>query len=438
MFIRNVFMTLSTEFFTLGGNFLAGILLARGLSVPERGIMVLVMSLPWTVASLANLGLPQANIYLVGRKKYDPKTVLGSSLAAALGLGLLTVLGMLAMRETILNTALRGLPPEYYPLLLALIPLLLVDGVLLSILRARQRFDLFNLRRLASTLFLLVGFSSALLLARGGLNLVVWVYLGATLLLVAAGVLLTRREVPLTLRLDLHFTGDSLRFGFKSYLQNLAGALTYRLDVYLLAFFLAPEQVAFYAVATALAEVAWYIPDTVGVVLFPRLSNAPVEEVYAITARVCRNAIFITVIVVLVMAGLSWFLVPLIYGAAYVSSVQPLLILLPGIVFMGIYKVLTRNYSSRNRQQVSIVAAVTALIINVILNLILIPRWGVAGAALASTLGYTSAGLTLLAFFIKDSGFSWTEVLLPKGAELLGHVQWAKSALHGRWNKVRV
>jgi O-antigen/teichoic acid export membrane protein len=209
----------------------------------------------------------------------------------------------------------------------------------------------------------------------------------------------------------------------------LAGALTYRLDVYLLAFFLAPEQVAYYAIATALAEIAWYIPDTVGLVLFPRLSHMPHQEIHTITARVCRSTVSLTLIVVLVIGSVSWFFVPFIYGAAYKASVAPLLILLPGIVIMGIYKVLTRNYSSIDRQQVSIAAAFTALALSLGLNLLLIPLWGVSGAALASTLGYTAAGLMMMVAFRRDSGLSYSDMLLPRISEITGHLRWARSNL---------
>jgi O-antigen/teichoic acid export membrane protein len=429
LFIRSVLLTLSTELFAVGGNFLIGVMLARGLSVPERGIMVLVMSLPWTVAGLANLGLPQANIYLIGRKKYSLPSVLGNALAVAFLAGGLAVLALWLFKDAVLSTALRGLPEAYYLPLLLLVPLLLVDGVLLSILRARQRFGLFNLRRLASTAFLLVGFGGALLVLRGSLSLLVWVYLGATLLMALLSLVLVRREAPLRLEYTPGLASASLRFGMKSYLQNLAGALTYRLDVFLLAFFLSPEQVAYYAIATAVAEVAWHIPDTVGVVLFPRLSNTPVEQIHAITARVLRNTLAALLLVIAAMAGVSWFLVPFIYGAAYTASVLPLLILLPGILVMGIYKVIGRNYSSQDRQQVTILAAFLALGLNLGLNLILIPLWGVTGAALASTFGYSAAGLVMLAVFRRDTGFGWSELLLPRLSEITGHLRWARAAL---------
>jgi O-antigen/teichoic acid export membrane protein len=438
MFIRNVFFTLSTELLTVGGNFLVGILLARGLSVPERGVMALVMALPWTVASLANLGLPYANIYMIGRKKLPAKAILGTSLILAVLLGLLAVGSMLALRSTLLSTALKGLPSEYYPLLLVLIPLLLVDGVLLSIMRARQRFDLYNLRRLAASLLLLAGFSGILLFFRAGLQAVVWVYVGVTILLVVISIILTRRDVPISMEFDRQVVGPSFRFGMKSYLQNFAGALNYRLDIYLLAFFMAPEQVAYYAIATAVAEVAWLAPNTIGLVLTPRLSNAPLEEVHAITARVCRNTLFLTLGVVVLLGAVSWFLIPVFYGVAYSASVIPLLVLLPGIVFMAVYKVLTRNYTSRDRQQVTIVAAFTGLLINVGLNLVFIPIWGVVGAAFASTISYTVAGLLLLGFFLRESRLSWQEALLPKRNELQGHYKWARMVLLNQWGRAKV
>ena len=88
--------------------------------------------------------------------------------------------------------------------------------------------------------------------------------------------------------------------------------------------------------------------------------------------------------------------------------------------------------------QVSILVSGIALILNVGLNVILIPRWGVAGAAVASTVSYTVAGATLLMFFLADSKLSWQQVLLPKRNELVGHLHWAKERLQRQRQRVRI
>ena len=429
MFIRDVFLTFSTQIAALLGNFLVGVILARALSVPERGIMVLVMTLPVTVASFANLGLPQANIYMIGRRKIDAQTVLGNALVGVTILGLLVVVGLSFFRELLQNEVLKGIPHIFWFPLLALVPFLLMDSVLLSILRARQRFDLFNLRLLASPLLMLLGFFTVLVIFRGSLNLAIRVYIGLMAVLVLIGFFLTRRVIPIRPTFRRQLTQDSVRFGLKSYLQNLFGALNYRLDVYLLAFFLAPAQVAFYGVATSLAEIAWYVPDSVGMVLYPRLSQSEEQDIDQITARVCRTTIAITAMIVLGLFATGWFIVPLIYGQAYAAVIPPLLALLPGIIVMALYKVLTRSFTSRDRQEISIFAASVALLFNIGLNLILIPRWGVVGAGVSSTVSYSLAGFILLFFFLRASELSWRDVLFPRGKELLGHLQWAKETL---------
>jgi O-antigen/teichoic acid export membrane protein len=435
VFIRNVFYTFSTEIFSLGATFLTGVVLARALTTSERGLMALVMTFPMIVASFAHLGLSQANIYLVGRKKQDAAMVFGNALVIAIVAGLLCVVILNLVKDFALPTVLKGLPPEYWLPLILLVPALLIDIVTLSTLRARQLFGLYNLRRLVTSVSMFIGFVIVLVIGRGGLLAATSVYIAITIFMVVFSLILVKKEVTLTLTFNRRLTGALLRFGSKSYLQNLVGVLNYRLGIFLLAYYLGPEQVAFYAVAAALAEVAWYFPNSVGVVLFPRLSKVPPEEMHRITARVCRDTLTITGIIVVGMLAASWLFVPLVYGAPYRASVLPLLILLPGVISMGIFKVLTRNFTSRNRQQISILASSVALALIISLNLILIPRWGVEGAAFASTIGYTAAGMVLLTFFLRDSKLLWQEVLLPRRSELVGHLYWAKERFQERWER---
>ena len=81
---------------------------------------------------------------------------------------------------------------------------------------------------------------------------------------------------------------------------------------------------------------------------------------------------------------------------------------------MALYQLLTRNFTSRGKQQVNILAAVVALSLNVGLNLFLIPRYGISGAALANGLSYGTAALTLLIAFVRDSGHSVAETLVVR------------------------
>jgi O-antigen/teichoic acid export membrane protein len=160
------------------------------------------------------------------------------------------------------------------------------------------------------------------------------------------------------------------------------------------------------------------VPDALGTVLFPRLAGASEERAHAATAEVCRLT------VAAVGAGALGFVVfgptvvPLLFGERFAGAIAPMLVLLPGILMMSLYLILSRNFTSRNRQQVNIAAAALALGINVGSNLWLIPHWGIVGAAVASCLSYGIAALVLLVAFVRDARLPVSRVLLLRPAEI--------------------
>jgi stage V sporulation protein B len=417
-FFRNVLGTLATEVWIVSLNFLAGVIIARLLPPEERGVLALVMLLPVTLAYLADFGISQAIVYLLGRKKRPLRAVAANGIALALLLGSGAAVIVWLARGLLFQSFLSDVPESYFYLVLGLMPILLVDAYLLAILRGQQLFALFNFRRLLSPIFLLVGVALLIGVAGWGTRGAVIAFVASTLvsLVVSAG--MVSRLVPLSFSLNRALAREAVGFGLKSYLQNLVGHLNYRLDVYMLALFLPPTQVAFYAIATSVAELAWYIPNSVGMVLFPKLSAETGNRIHELTAEVTRHTVLVTGLASIVILGLGWVLIPLVYGSAYSPATTPLLILMPGILAMAVYKVLSRNFTSRDRQQVSILAASLALILNVVFNLYFIPRAGMVGAATASLLSYTASAVILVTVFRKETGIPLAHVLFIQRTDL--------------------
>jgi len=417
-FFRNVLGTFATEILTVGLNMLLGILTARLLGPEQRGILTLLMTLPLTLVHFADLGISQANIYLIGRRKRPAEVILTNSLAIALGISFIIVAVLWLLRDLVLSTLLRGLPAPYFGVVLLLLPLLLLYTYWMAILRAWERFRLVNLLLLLMPLALLLCMTPALLLSGGAFKWAVAAYLGGSLLTIGVSLLVVGRQVRQQSAgghrlFDACLARESLSFGLKSYVQNLAGHLAYRLDIYLMALFLAPRDVAFYSIAVSIAELAWYIPNSVGIVLFPKLSNEAEERVHPLTAEICRHTFVITLLATVGVTAAGIIGIPLLYGVEYRPAILPLLALGPGIVLMSLYKVLTRNFSSRNRQQVSVIVALIGLALNVVLNVWLIPRLGTAGAALASSIAYTVMSVMLLIAFQRESQLTWRQIALP-------------------------
>ena len=320
-----------------------------------------------------------------------------------------------------LDNLLPGLPAPYFAAILLLLPLLLLYTYWIAILRAWERFRLVNVLLLVMPVSLLVFMTPALLLFRdpgSGMGWVTAAYLLGSLLAIGVGLFVVARQVRLQSPgaanvFDRRLAGESLSYGLKSYLQNLMGHLTYRLDIYLVALFLDPRDVAFYSIAVSIIELAWYVPNSIGIVLFPKLSNETEERIHPLTAEVCRHTFVITLVATVGVTGVGIVGIPLLYGADYRPAILPLLALGPGVVVMSLYKVLTRNFSSRNRQQVSVVTALIGLVLNAALNVLLIPRLGTTGAALASSCAYVVMSVVLLIAFQRESQLTWCQIALP-------------------------
>jgi len=412
-FIKAVIGTFSTEIGVHLLGFVTTILIVRNLPPADFGIFSLIMSFSFTLCYLSSAGLPQAIIFFIGKRKEPLEKIVGISffLFFCIAIGIATI-GYI-FKDYPLNSFLRELPSRYFLPLLILYIFILFDSFLMSITRGLQKFLLFNVRRFLTPVGNLLGVCLVLLVFGLSLRSVVTVFISIS---VALTVWFFVKVISIT-SFQLHFNWTSVKsffsYGIKSYLQILTGHLIYQIDIYIIAYLLGAKQVAFYSIAVGMATLLWYIPNTVGVVLFPTLSSVQNEqEIHLFSGQVCRNTLLITAVGAICLGLVGKFLISLFYGAQYIPSVNAMLLILPGIVAMSIYKVLTRNFSSRNRQQVSIMAAGISLVVNIFLNFALIPKYGIEGAALASTVSYILAGAILVVMLRFESDMPFRKILL--------------------------
>ncbi|MBN2570307.1 MAG: oligosaccharide flippase family protein, partial [Deltaproteobacteria bacterium] len=414
--------TFSTEIGIRLLAFTTRIVIVRNLSPSDFGAFSLFMSFSLTLGYLSNLGLPQAIVYFIGKGKAPVEKMVGTYLFLFLCIGLSVVSGSYMLRDFPLRSFLKELPPYYYLPLLLFYFFTLLDAFLQSLIRGLKKFGLFNVRRLLTPVGNLFGVLVILLLSGLTLRSVIIVSLSVNVLLT---IILTMKVLSITsFRFDLHWLTirSLLRYGILSYLQLIVAHLIYQADLYMIAYLLDAQQVAFYSIAVGVATLLWFLPDTIGIVLFPALSSIENEnQIHSFSAQVCRNTLLITTLGALGLGLIGKYVIVLFYGVHYLKSVNAMLILLPGIVSMSSYKVLTRNFSSRNRQQVSIIAAGISLLLNIGLNWYWIPKYGIEGAAVASTITYTLAGVILIGKVKMESNLPLRKILLVDKTDIVSY-----------------
>jgi len=204
---------------------------------------------------------------------------------------------------------------------------------------------------------------------------------------------------------------ESIVYGLKIYLGNLVQFLNYRLDMFLVSFFMGVRFVGFYSIAVSLAELIWYFPDSFATMLFPRVSSSSEKENNRFTPLVTRNVALLLLIEILFILVTGRFVVWLLYGEGFFPSLRPFYFLLPGVLILGFGKILSADLAGRGKPVINAYISIVALFINISLNIYLIPKMGMSGAALASTISYTVTGILTIIYFIKLTGCKLSKIL---------------------------
>lgn len=397
---------------------ITGVILARWLGPHDRGLLALVLLLPSTVLTLVKLGVSQATVFFINRKEASVDQVASNSVLLALGLGIGSAIAVWLLRDNLLHTVLGDVPAWALLLALVRVPLLLLDNYLYSILQATGQFGVYNRRLLQSEALRLVLVVVLVMVFHLGLPAAVAIYTVIAGVNIAWLMLTMRRTIRFSLSLDTALLRRMLSFGVRSYVQVVTAHLLLRIDVYMVQAFLGPAETAFYALALHFTELVLEVPQAIGLVLYPKLAALPEDEVHRLTAQTCRRTLMVTVPAAAALALLGPWVIILWYGEPYAPAGAPLPWAAVGVAMMSIFVIITRNFTSRQKQRVNTAAGLLALLINVGLNVLLIPTWGIVGASFATAVAYTAACAILIHFFLRESGLSWTSVIVPTRDDL--------------------
>lgn len=418
-FVRNALSVMFTSAVIVPLGLVTSIVLARWLSVPDRALLAVALALTAITVEASSLGLPSASVYRLRRAQSHPSRVVSAEMLLALTFSALAVAVCLLIKPMIMANFLQGAAPLVFLLAVAMVPFQQLSAVLNGIARGIDRFDLQNAYRFLIQIGTLSGLLAALVVWKGGLLHALAAFLIVRItfsLLLAAAVIRTTGIAPTIERNEIT---QSLSFGFKSYAQNLAGQLHERVDVFMLAYLLDdPSQVAFYAIAISVAEQLKLIPEGIGTALFPQLAGMSEPSAGSLTAAVSRHSLIWTVACVLLLAPAAPFLIPFLYGAAYEASVLPFLILLPAVALLTVFRVPTRYFAATAKQGITISVFATSAAVNIALNLLLIPQYGVLGAAMATLASYVLESILITFLFLKASGQKVSAVLIFRRDDL--------------------
>lgn len=434
-FARRIAGTFATKVVSFGLNLVSTFLVARLLGPSGRGEFYLLTLVPATLLTFGQLGIPTALVFFTGRG-YALGDLVRTCVRMLPAFALLAVLPAIALGGFLVRTVFAGVSELEFQIMVVIAPFLFGSMLGGAILLGRQAIGVTNLLSLGQTIGSLVLIASLVGVAGLGVRGAVGAYAVMAIAVAAATTILVRRLPASEPGAPRAGTRGLLGYGLRIYPGSLASFFSYRVDVFLLSVMLAsPAQVGLYSLAVGLAELVFYVPDSVAMSFFPRVASSDRVAADEIAPSVARQTVLMTTCAALILLPVSWLAINLLLPA-FVDGYLALVVLMPGVVALSVSKVLSGYVSGLGRPLPVGGVAVASLTVNVLANLALIPLFGIVGAAAASLISYSVNAAMMIVMSSRLSGTSPGRLVVPRRADAEIVVGIAKTLLREAWTVV--
>lgn len=402
------------------------VLVSRTFGPVGQGRYSLAVFLPTVLVLFSNLGVPFANAYFLGRGGVSARSALVTSLRLWILLSACGTLVGAVVVHFLADRFFPGVGRELLWIALGALPLALLHALLVSLLQGLQDFNRYNVAMFAQPVTALLLTASAIFVLKWQIEGALVAYALSWLLSAAMAwwVLTPHLGTSRPEEEDGQTEGYARRciaYGWKVQVSINLAFLSYRASVLLINYFMSPAATGVYIIAVMIAEKIWLLSQAASQVLLPRLSELHTDEERRrrLTPLATKIVFAISAAIALVLFAAAKPLIVGFFREEFRESVGALRWLLPGIVLMSAARTLAIDLAARGRVDLNLYVAVLSLVMNVAAAVAMIPRYGINGAAIATSLSYTVNFIVLIVLYKRLSGNSWYELLAWRRADYL-------------------
>jgi PST family polysaccharide transporter len=204
-----------------------------------------------------------------------------------------------------------------------------------------------------------------------------------------------------------------LKDSWPAIISCISIALFMKIDMVMLGEMAGNEVVGIYSAATRISMLWYFLPSIIVSSVFPFIIEAKSVDQKVYTQRVAQllslmTALALFAIVLIVI--FSDMLIGILYGNPYMAAGPVLTVHIVGCWFVFLGQAQEPWDVAENLMQLAMIRTATGAVINIALNLVLIPRYGATGAALASVISLFIAGIALNLISKKTRPFFYLQI----------------------------
>ncbi|MGD9160756.1 MAG: polysaccharide biosynthesis C-terminal domain-containing protein [Desulfobacteraceae bacterium] len=391
------------------------VVFTRLLGPSGRGVYGLLTTIPGLIISFGNLGFGLGSIYLLSKKKYELYKVLGNAFLYLLVQGaILTMVGAAPLSFNGILKADYHTVEKFSLLVLVAIPFLLAQRTGGTLLMGIKDIHFYNILQVLFSALPMLLMVAIWLIIKDALFSALVAWTGTIIIVAVISFVRLYRKADKNFGVSIPYIKEAFSFGLRGNISMFANEVVRRVDILFIAYFLGAEQVGYYAVSVSVAEIFLALPDAISLPFLPIRMGMDQSEASSFSPFVIKYVFLIMVFVCGITAFIGKPAIFILYGREFFPALVPMLCLLPGILALSLYQFLKADIYSINRPGfISIVSLIT-MTCNLVLNYLMIPQYGINGAAISSSISYAISTLIILVFFLRKTGLAWDEVLLVK------------------------
>ena len=390
-------------------------ILARALLPEGMGRYQLPIIAATIAVTITSLGIGQANIYFLNRHNVDPKQVVMNSIwVGFMGSFLLIVFLPILFASF---PKYFGIFPLWISVLFSLgvsfsYAINLVRPLLMAALKVRQAVHSQVINRFVVLAAVCLGSLFNIL----SVNIALFIFAIGNFSSLLLLVFYLRRQISSAYSFRFQVFREQLKYGLKLYIANLLEVTNMSIAILLLRYLIPNNfsDIGYYGRAVSLCGLVLLIPRSVGPLLYAKWSGISTNERKAQVELTMRLYLYMCLALVSGLIIFSHWIVLVVYGEHFLPSVPALRILSVGIALRAMFDVCNKLLASDGLALITaIIFGISAIIIGA-LTWLLVPQYGINGAALSNMFSGFVLFSIQLAILRKKYGVHLENVLLPK------------------------
>jgi O-antigen/teichoic acid export membrane protein len=387
-------------------SFISSIFLTRLLGVEGKGVQAFINANVVLFSTFFGFNVLTTLTYFVAKENFDAAAARGLALLMN-GLGVIFFITAVLLLFFFNSPILDFIIPEGYqsPFFVTYLILFFLSGISTPFFygnwTGQAKFNIINGLVLLSSILNALIFSGAWFLQEKdlvafSLEQVLTISLVATsllFLLQAAMFLYSREKISFKLRKVIR---PILLFSTIGWLTGVMGFAVRRIDFWFVEYYRSIEQLGYYALAAGLVDILITIVLPATYVLSPYLTNANTEQREAILGRFSRITIAMMTVLTIIALPLIKPMLPFLYGDEFISAVLPLQILWIGGLLLLIRNIFLMYNIATNNLAPNLFAVLASLLTTLVLDFMLVSRYGIIGASWASVVAYGVGSLIVM------------------------------------------